>query len=585
MKKILSLFFSVVVFFFSVFTCESADKSLSSQKVNAVLDGKPFKGINAYKVADNTYYFSIKEFAALYNIILDWKPISSKVTMHLNNKKIDVKANSCEVVFNKKPKKMSLPSRQINGDIYIPPEFFNLKEFKEITDAQTSWNSSSLVLTITHHANISTIKYSTNPQSTTICVQTKKHLHYKVLKRENIITLTILKGKIQKGSINVENGVIKDIHYGMEGGSAVVKINLEQSPKDITTRSTSQPTEILVDIEHSRKAFIIGSKEVGVCDVKESKVSSGENVDDLDLTSPEKFGQSQVKEFDRLDENDEENKDLKDVPVTTFESEKIIDDSFIIANDTGSIAGVVPLKKTKKKNCAHKKIIVIDAGHGGEDSGAVGANGTKEKDLNLAIVYELKSIFDKDDDFEVILTRKDDTFISLAERTNIANENNADLFISIHCNANFDRNVSGFEIYFLSEKATDSEAAATAVLENSVLKLEGKPSKKRAMLQEMLWSMTMNEYMNESSELSAFISSQASGRLEIPNKGVKQASFYVLRGSQMPAVLIESAFLSNSSEEAKLGTKNFRKSVANAIYKGVIIYYEKKERDKNSKKK
>ena len=213
----------------------------------------------------------------------------------------------------------------------------------------------------------------------------------------------------------------------------------------------------------------------------------------------------------------------------------------------------------------------------------MGANGTKEKDLNLDIAYELKSIFDKDDDFEVILTRKDDTFIPLAERANIANENNADLFISIHCNGNLDRNVSCFEIYYLSEKATDSEAAATAVLENSVLELEGKPSKKRARLQEILWSMTMTRFMNESSELSAFISSQAGGRLKIPSRGIKQASFYVLRGTQMPSVLVESAFLSNYSEEAKLCTKNFRVSVADSIYEGVIRYYAKKERDKNPK--
>jgi N-acetylmuramoyl-L-alanine amidase len=203
--------------------------------------------------------------------------------------------------------------------------------------------------------------------------------------------------------------------------------------------------------------------------------------------------------------------------------------------------------------------------------------------LNLDIAYELKSIFDKDYDFKVILTRKDDTFIPLAERANIANKHKADLFISIHCNTNLDRNVSGFEIYFLSEKATDSEAAATAVLENSVIELEGQPTKKHAMLQKMLWSMTMNEYMNEASELSAFISSQANGRLKIPNRGVKQASFYVLKGTQMPSVLVESDFLSNYAEEARLNTKNFRTSVANSIYEGVIRYYAKKERDQSSK--
>jgi len=138
--------------------------------------------------------------------------------------------------------------------------------------------------------------------------------------------------------------------------------------------------------------------------------------------------------------------------------------------------------------------------------------------------------------------------------------------------------VNGFEAYFLSEKATDSEAAATATLENSVLELEGKPTKKRAKLQEMLWSMTMNEFINDSSELCSFIASETPSRLKIQNRGVKQASFYVLRGAQMPAVLIESAFLSNYAEEAKLNSAKFQTAVADSIYEGIVKYYARKDK-------
>jgi N-acetylmuramoyl-L-alanine amidase len=583
MKKIISLFFSTVALFFFVFSYASADNSLSSENVNVVLDGSLFSRVSVYKISDNTYYFSVKELAELYNAVLDWKSVSSKVTMCLNNRKIDIKADSCRIVFGRKFKKMSLPSRLIKNDIYVSPEFVTSKEFSEIAAVETSWNPSSLILTITHHANISAVRYFTKSENTKVRVQLDKSLQYKVSKNADAIILTILRGKIQNGSINVNNGVIKNIQYATISCSAVVRINLDQVPKNIKTTSSSNPAEILVEIEHSRKVSAIDSKDSGISEVKETHTSDGENLNDLDLTSLEKFGHSQISEFEHLSENGEENKDLKGAFVTTFESGNIIDDSFIIADDTDTTLGIIPKKETKKKRFERKKIIVVDAGHGGKDSGAVGANGTKEKDLNLDIAYELKSIFDKDDDFEVILTRKDDTFIPLAERTNVANENNADLFISIHCNGNLDRNVSGFEIYYLSEKATDSEAAATAVLENSVLELEGNPSKKRVRLQEILWSMEMTTFMNDSSELSAFISSQAGGRLKIPNRGTKQASLYVLRGTQMPSVLVESAFLSNYSEEAKLCTKNFRMSVANSIYEGVIRYYANKEKDKNSK--
>jgi N-acetylmuramoyl-L-alanine amidase len=584
MKKIISLFFSIILLFFTVISYADFDNFLTSQNINAVLDGNLFEGIKVYKVSDNTYYFSIRELAKLYNAVLDWKSVSSKVTMGLNNRNIDIRANTSEFVFGKKSKKMSLPSRLIKNDIYISPELITSKEFAEISDTQTSWNPSSLVLTVNHHANISAVRYSTKSENTQVRVQLDESLQYKVLKNADTITLTISKGKIQSGFININNGILKNIQYSTLGRSAVISIKLEQIPKNVKITSSSNPAEIIVEIDHSRNIPIIAPiKEENFNEDREN-LPSNEKLSSLDLTPPEKFGQAHISETDSLIEKDDENKDLNNAVVTKFESGNITDDSFVIVDDTDTLSGVVAEKKIKKKKSARKKIIVIDAGHGGHDTGAIGANGTSEKDLNLDIAYELKYLFDKDDDFEIILTRKDDTFISLAERTNIANENNADLFISIHCNANFDRNVSGFEIYFLSEKATDPEAAATAVLENSVIELEGKLNKKRAMLQEMLWCMTMNEYMNESSELSALISSQASGRLKIPIKGVKQGNFYVLRGTQMPSVLVESAFVSNFAEEAKLGTKNFRASVADSIYEGVIRYYEKKKTDQNSRK-
>jgi N-acetylmuramoyl-L-alanine amidase len=351
----------------------------------------------------------------------------------------------------------------------------------------------------------------------------------------------------------------------------------------VKTSAFSKPNRISVDIVHSQSIDVSTLKETVSPEFEEEKysVQEGEIKDDVNLALPEGFSQSQISEIiSTTVGNDEDSKDLEKVPVKKFESNDIIDDSYIIVDDTATMSDV--MTGNEDKNYKRKKLIVLDAGHGGEDAGAIGPNGTKEKDINLEIVYELKSIFDKDNDYEVILTRKDDTFIPLAERTNIANENSADLFISVHCNANFDRNVQGFEIYFLSENATDSEAAATATLENSVLELEGKSNKKRAALESIFWSMTVTEYMKDSSELSYFIAVETS-RLKIPDRGVKQASFYVLRGSQMPSVLVESAFLSNYAEEAKLCSKKFRIAIADSIYEGVVRYYARKFKEQKNK--
>ena len=113
-------------------------------------------------------------------------------------------------------------------------------------------------------------------------------------------------------------------------------------------------------------------------------------------------------------------------------------------------------------------------------------------------------------------------------------------------------------------------------MENSSLDLEDKTNEQKSVLEKMLWSMVINEHMNESSELCSFIVSETKGRLKIPNKGIKQANFFVLRGTQMPAVLVECAYLSNYTEEAKLQTAKFQKSIADSIYEGVKKYYARK---------
>jgi len=244
-----------------------------------------------------------------------------------------------------------------------------------------------------------------------------------------------------------------------------------------------------------------------------------------------------------------------------------------IVEDTGTeiSPAVIPSTVISTGAVSGKFNIVIDPGHGGEDPGCIGYNGTKEKVLTLKISEGLAKLL-REDGHEVFLTRTDDTFIPLVERTNFANKKNADIFISIHCNSSLKKTSEGFEIYFLSEKASDPEAEATAALENSVIKIEGKPTKKQKTLQELLWSMVVNEFINDSSELCSFITEGVIKRTMVENRGIKQAGFYVLRGAQMPAVLVECGFLSNPKEEAKLRSKTFQNKVIDGIYSGIKEY-------------
>jgi N-acetylmuramoyl-L-alanine amidase len=225
--------------------------------------------------------------------------------------------------------------------------------------------------------------------------------------------------------------------------------------------------------------------------------------------------------------------------------------------------------------------IVIDPGHGGKDPGAVGPHGIEEKAVNLVLAQDLADVLRQDDGYEVLLTRMDDTFIPLEERAQLANRHNADLFISIHCNASLSSKLKGFEVYFLSEEASDPHADAVARLENAPLALEGKqapPSPKQ--VKAVLRSLVKNANINEASELGSLIDHHLGQRLSEPSLGVKQAAFYVLRGAEMPAVLVETGFISNVQEERLLQDAAFRQKLVEGLAAGIVAYDERKQKER-----
>ena len=220
------------------------------------------------------------------------------------------------------------------------------------------------------------------------------------------------------------------------------------------------------------------------------------------------------------------------------------------------------------------KNVVIDAGHGGRDPGAVGPNKTKEKDIVLKIARIVASELKKAG-INCILTRNKDEFISLEKRTKIANQNGANLFVSIHLNACRNRKTHGCEVYFLSHARTDWERAVEA-RENSVIKFEEREL--GADLESILWDLAQTEYLSESKELAGYILKSITKKENIKSIGVKQANFFVLRGTYMPAVLIEAEFLSNPQCEKNLKKEWFIRNIALGIVEGIEKFktdYEK----------
>lgn len=215
---------------------------------------------------------------------------------------------------------------------------------------------------------------------------------------------------------------------------------------------------------------------------------------------------------------------------------------------------------------------VIDAGHGGVDSGAIGVRGTAEKDINLAVARNLARELKKVKGVRVIMTRDRDDFIALSQRTAIANAANADLFVSIHCNSALSSKSVGFETYFLSPDATDKAAAAVARLENSVVSLEAQKGSDSSKLGQLLASMAIYNFVNQSSKFAALICRNVRDRSNVDRATVKEADFYVLRGAQMPAVLVELEYLSNPITEARLRSSRYQNQLVKGIVQGVLAY-------------
>lgn len=215
--------------------------------------------------------------------------------------------------------------------------------------------------------------------------------------------------------------------------------------------------------------------------------------------------------------------------------------------------------------------IVIDAGHGGFDPGAVGPTGLKEKDVTLDLAWRLQRRLSDIGKIKSFLTRTQDYYIPLSDRTVIANQHQADLFISIHINANNNPKAHGSETYYCSEKASSKEAARVAAFENSVLKYD-KPFKKKLGyidIEEILFRFEQRMYWNESGRFARTFQKRFRTALPLKDRGVHSANFFVLRRAKMPSILLEIGFISNSDDEARLKRGKFREKIVDAVVKGL----------------
>lgn len=278
----------------------------------------------------------------------------------------------------------------------------------------------------------------------------------------------------------------------------------------------------------------------------------------------------------------------EDMDFLTTGIDPVIWSKFTVSEESLLVGGPTPLDQGLGNNYQQIKnkikfdVVVLDPGHGGHDPGAIGYRGTKEKDVALKIAKKVGGyISEYLPEVKVVYTRDDDTFVGLEERGHLANEAEGDLFVSIHCNAFDDRRAKGSEVYFLGLHHSQ-DAFEVMKKENSVIRFEEGPDKSQELTAEdlLIYELANSGYMATSEKLAGMLEYQLDERAQRLSRGVKQAGFIVLYHASMPAIFVETGFISNPGEQRYLTSDYGQSILASAIFRAIRDYkldYEKSQ--------
>jgi N-acetylmuramoyl-L-alanine amidase len=488
---------------------------LPSKTITVLVDGKPAWGKFYMAEVEEATCLSLRDMQRVFGGKRKWQGASRKFTYTLNGQDIGFTLDSSTVTIGGETEIFSIPVRFWGGQPYIPMAFVCSDRFQSVAGVKIEWEPIKRTLFVESAPVVSSPRFYSYGRKSRIVVELGPHVTARELSRRNgRLYIRLFGGRPEsREMVSVDDGLVKGVEMIPHGRSGDLVVMLSQRAADPKVFMQTVPRAIAIEV----------TENPAVADSEANKEESSAEV------------------VERRDEETNESA-ARDMPASP-------------------LMALSPIRT-----------IVIDPGHGGKDVGAVGGHGTYEKDVNLSISLVLANLLEDEKRYNVILTRKDDSFVSLEDRTETANKHKADIFISIHCNAALNDRSNGFEIYFMSEKATDAAAASVARRENAVVELEGVTGKAKMKVQELLWSMAKTETMNQSAEVAALISKEVGKRLSVANRGVKQAGFYVLKGAAMPAVLVEAAFITNPAEEGILRTARYHKKLVDALYGGLLTY-------------
>ncbi len=517
---------------------------LPSETVTAIADGRSVRDVLLVQV-EGSSCLSLGDIQRLVGGRVDWKRLSRQVSLIRTGQSLDFTLDTTTASVNGRPVALDVSVRFWTGQAYVPLTFLLTPAFQSFAEATVQWEPQRKILSVTPVPEISSPRFTAQKEKARVVFELGSRVEYRVLHQEpGELLIRFFGGRAgPRERLEVQNPLITAVDIMPRSHSTDVIFSLGDA--------AGRP---FITLQDSPRRLVVEVREGESAPEDPSAMPAGDApLVPVDADPPT----------------------LLPVPVTTLAPDapappgrkKKRGDKASPAAAAGADAGLA---------LSPVHVIVIDPGHGGQDVGAVGRGGTLEKDINLAVSKALAEELTATGRYDVHLTREGDQFVSLQDRAEFANKLKADLFISIHSNAALSSASNGFEIYFLSERASDEGAASVARRENASMELEGPSDKVQAKLAQMLWSLAKTQDLNESSELAALVYKHAQDDLEVPVRGVKQAGFYVLKWAKMPAVLVESAFITNAKEEKLLRSSRYQDKVVGAVLAGVRDYERRK---------
>lgn len=373
-------------------------------------------------------------------------------------------------------------------------------------------------------------------------------------------------------------GTVSAILYAPQviakNGSALIK--------SIAIRNGRNQQRVVIELDSSieHKLFTLSSPERIVLDLKGTRPSSNIKLNpDRPKTLVSKLRYATRNQSDLRIVLDMAHKTKATTKLTKSGGKYRLEIFLADSNSKATPVAAKPARKQASKKATgrsrRKFVVAIDPGHGGHDSGAVGKGGTYEKDVVLQISRRLKKRVDSTKGMEAFLTRDNDKYLTLRKRIQKARAQNADLFISVHADANKNKTVKGSSVYILSEKGASSEMAYwLAKNENEVdVRMAGATlDTDNRVLSQVLLDLTQSAAIDDSLDLAQEVLSELGSVNRLARKAVESANFGVLRSPDIPSMLVETAFISNPQEEKKLRTAKYQNQLAEAVYRGIRRY-------------